>query len=76
MDSQMGLRADGNRMILVHNVAELQGFIDRKELQNCVVTVSKERLQEEERRDNRAGDEEQSEGHERCVLMSVKLTEG
>jgi large subunit ribosomal protein L32e len=41
MDSQMGLRADGNRMMLVHNVAELQALIDRKELQNYVVTVSR-----------------------------------
>ena len=41
MDSQMGLRADGNRMVLVHNVGELQKLIDGKMLQNCVVTVSK-----------------------------------
>ena len=41
MDSQMGLRADGNRMILVHNVAELQGFIDRKEC--CRIVWSRSR---------------------------------
>ena len=40
-DTIAGMRPDGNRMVLVHNVGELQKLIDEKSLAGYAVTVSK-----------------------------------
>ena len=40
-DAVAGLRSNGNRMILVHNVGELQKLINERALQGYDVTVSR-----------------------------------
>jgi large subunit ribosomal protein L32e len=40
-DAVSGVRADGNRMMLVRNASELQMMIDKKALQGYAVTIAK-----------------------------------